>query len=340
MAGRIRSIKPEILEDEKTAALSHLAWRLFVSLWLIADDYGNLRGDPTYIMGQALWAAGETRKTVSQAIDELAAVGLIVRYTVRGQSYANIAGWAKHQKVTHIGKPRVPGPAEADETVQITTETPVEVSGGPHETLSRDLRSPISDLRSECSLPHAIPQSVQAPPSGLATIPDLGSLAVTKSELAVELQERTPASAYNPEDPREIGRLAENTWRRVSDKGIELARELRIPVPLPFPEITPGTYRKGFVELKSRIREEGALAPAACDRVLGNLEKQARETGSVEWLAEKVFGENAWLNARNGIDLSLRGGRSASRASRARDPTVGRGQEHKPNEYAPGDQDL
>lgn len=42
MAGRIRSIKPEILDDEKCASLSHLE---------IADDYGNLRGDPDYVRG-------------------------------------------------------------------------------------------------------------------------------------------------------------------------------------------------------------------------------------------------------------------------------------------------
>ena len=49
MAGRIRSIKPELLEDEKAAALSDAAWRLFVSSWLLADDYGCFRAGPRYL---------------------------------------------------------------------------------------------------------------------------------------------------------------------------------------------------------------------------------------------------------------------------------------------------
>lgn len=162
MAGRIRSIKPEILEDEKTAALSHLAWRLFVSLWLIADDFGNLRGDPVYVLGQTLWATNETRKTIDGALNEMAAIGLIVRYRVRGQSYCHIAGWAKHQKVTHIGKPRVPGPNESDPELPRDAETVPPVSANPPETFTPDLRPQITDRRSstEESLPRAIPQSV------------------------------------------------------------------------------------------------------------------------------------------------------------------------------------
>lgn len=115
MAGRIRTIKPEILDDEKTASLEHVEWRLFVSLFLIADDYGNLRADPDYVRGQTLWATKESRESVAIAIGKIADVGLVEIYTVRGQTYMHIAGWKKHQRVTHPGKPRMPGPAEVNE---------------------------------------------------------------------------------------------------------------------------------------------------------------------------------------------------------------------------------
>lgn len=150
MAGRIRSIKPEILEDEKTAALSHLEWRLFVSLWLIADDYGNLRGDASYVCAQTLWAARETRDSVLDAIKALVHEGLLVAYCVRGQSYLHVTGWDRHQKVDKPGKPRMPGPAEAEPE---HSGTPRHDSRDSREfppeslaSLETDLRPPIIDL--------------------------------------------------------------------------------------------------------------------------------------------------------------------------------------------------
>lgn len=150
MAGRIRSIKPEILDDEKTAALSHLEWRLFVSVWLIADDYGNFRGDPTFVMGQVLWAAGESPRSVAGALEGLQKVSLLTRYMVRGQTYFHVNGWDKHQKVSHPGKARMPGQDEADpeykECFSESSGGPPESSGGIRESLLPDLRPPTSDL--------------------------------------------------------------------------------------------------------------------------------------------------------------------------------------------------
>lgn len=106
--GRIRTIKPEILDDEKTARLSHLGWRTFVSMMLLADDYGNMRAAPQYLQAQIMW--GRPDGDISDAIGELEDAGLVLRYEVNGQEYLNISGWHKHQKVDRPGRPRVPGP--------------------------------------------------------------------------------------------------------------------------------------------------------------------------------------------------------------------------------------
>lgn len=161
MAGRIRSIKPEILEDEKTAALSHIEWRVFVSVWLIADDYGHFRGDPAYVRGQILWATNEHHDSVAAALETLARVSLLSRYTVRGQSYYEICGWSKHQKVDKPGKPRMPGPEQADAEYQSTlTGSSGELSRDSRETLATDLRPPTSDLdpdrEREARAPHGV----------------------------------------------------------------------------------------------------------------------------------------------------------------------------------------
>lgn len=119
--GRIRTIKPEILEDEKTAHLDDRAWRLFVSLFLLADDYGNMRGSPAWIQGQVFWA--DDSRDIRETLARLSRESLIRPYVVRGQSYITITNWSKHQKVDKPGKPRVPGPEEADDAEREDAKT-------------------------------------------------------------------------------------------------------------------------------------------------------------------------------------------------------------------------
>lgn len=166
MSGRIRTIKPELLEDEKTASLSSDQWRLFVSLFLLADDYGNLHGEARRIEAAVFWGYQPSSST-TDLLSVLEDVGLITRYVVSGQSYVSISGWSKHQKVQHPGKPRVPQPPkqrasreshedyrDPPETLSRISgvlpsygnhyvhETLTRVSGVSHETLTPDLRSP------------------------------------------------------------------------------------------------------------------------------------------------------------------------------------------------------
>jgi hypothetical protein len=106
---------------------------------------------------------------------------------------------------------------------------------------------------------------------------------------------------YDPADARARGQLAEATYRRVSDSRVSLAAAFKLPEQLPFPLITPSTRPRAFMELLDRVREEGAAAPAACDRVVENLIAQARETRDVEWLSLKSFSTGAWTTARERV---------------------------------------
>lgn len=142
MARRIRSIKPEILDDEKTAFLSHLEYRLFVGSWIVADDYGNLRGDPDYLRGQIVWASRESRETVAKALESLERVALLTPYSVRGQTYYHVTTWDKHQRIDKPGKPGMPGPEQSDSPVVVITSDDSresrESSGNPRESLAPD----------------------------------------------------------------------------------------------------------------------------------------------------------------------------------------------------------
>jgi hypothetical protein len=153
MSGRIRTIKPELLDDAVTAGLSDMAFRLFVSSLVLADDYGRLRAEPAWLMGQIYWTRTIQVEEFLSALKEL--IPLMLFYEVNGQRYAEIRNWAKHQKVSHPGKPRVPTPPE------ILPRS----SGESRETLVPDLRSPIP-ITDQGS-----PTTTGATPAGLDTRP-------------------------------------------------------------------------------------------------------------------------------------------------------------------------
>ncbi len=113
MAGRIRTLKPEILENERTARLTHEAWRLFVSLLLLSDDWGNLHANPARLAGSIFWGK-ECSRSTEELLCELESSGLILRYGAKGQPCLHISGWEEHQRVDKPGRPRVLGPDKAD----------------------------------------------------------------------------------------------------------------------------------------------------------------------------------------------------------------------------------
>jgi hypothetical protein len=147
---RIRTLKPEILEDAATAGLSDAAFRLFVSLIVLADDYGNVRADARWLLGQVWWAHG-TSPRVAEFLRETSDVGLVGVYTVRGQIYASILGWGKHQRIDNAGKARVPSPNDAEaqpfvfDAREAREDLPIFAASRGEIPLDPDLRPPTSD---------------------------------------------------------------------------------------------------------------------------------------------------------------------------------------------------
>lgn len=111
LAGRIRTIKPEWLEDERMVMASNAARVLSIALILEADDYGNGRANDVLLGGRIF----PTNPHESPgALRELRDMGFLTLYRVRGQRYFAITNWDKHQKVSKPGKPRVPQLCDAD----------------------------------------------------------------------------------------------------------------------------------------------------------------------------------------------------------------------------------
>jgi uncharacterized phage protein (TIGR02220 family) len=115
---RIRTIKPEWLQDERLAGLSDAARTLSISLILLADDYGNGRANEMFIAAQVWAYSGDSIASVSrktrECLESLSDIGFVDLYEVRGQKYYSIRNWGKHQRVDRPSKPHVPGPEESE----------------------------------------------------------------------------------------------------------------------------------------------------------------------------------------------------------------------------------
>ena len=159
MPGRIRTIKPEILEDEKTAGLDDAAFRLFVALILLADDHGNGRATPKWLDLQIWWARDASRD-IRESLASLSGCGLIQLYEADGQHYYHLPGWAKNQKVDHPSKGRVPAPPNESNrgVAAIPRETLAKPSRNPRESLAPDpIRS--DPIRSDPTRPDPTPHT-------------------------------------------------------------------------------------------------------------------------------------------------------------------------------------
>lgn len=151
---RIRTLKPEIVEDEDTASLSDSAFRLFVSLIVLADDYGNTRGEDWWIRSR-VWGARRESPRIAEILRELTEADLVILYSVREQTYLHLCGWEKHQRVDNRGKQVIP--PHDDQDSQIVTLDSATRGESPRTSASRgdpplrprtyDLGSGISEHR-------------------------------------------------------------------------------------------------------------------------------------------------------------------------------------------------
>lgn len=115
MRPRIRTIKPEIWQDERVGKLTRDARLLFVGLITMADDQGRLRELPAAIRGHVFPYDCVGDSKISRWVQEISAAGLVVRYEVSGANYVAFRRWSKHQKVDRARDSSLPPPPGFDE---------------------------------------------------------------------------------------------------------------------------------------------------------------------------------------------------------------------------------
>lgn len=125
---RSRNIKPGFFVNEDLVELPFATRLLFAGLWTLADREGRLDDRPKRIK-MAIFPADDVN--VDAALDELAAAGLIIRYTVDVCRYIQIVNFTKHQNPHHQEKPSViPPPPNKDGHFEPIPDKP-EISSEP-----------------------------------------------------------------------------------------------------------------------------------------------------------------------------------------------------------------
>jgi len=118
MAGRIRSLKPELREHAPFATLTDGAARLFVMLYTLVDDEGRCPAGARFIAGAIFFGRPRTPAVVGRLLAELASALLVTLYEVDGSPFLEMVGWREKGAVCHqrIDKPqlaRYPAPGAA-----------------------------------------------------------------------------------------------------------------------------------------------------------------------------------------------------------------------------------
>ncbi len=118
---RARNIKPGFFSNEDLVELPFGTRLLFIGLWTIADRAGRLEDRPKRIK-MALFPADDL--DVNQALNDLQAMGFLIRYEVDGARFIQVTSFEKHQNPHRDEKASaIPAPCGHDaSTVQAACE--------------------------------------------------------------------------------------------------------------------------------------------------------------------------------------------------------------------------
>jgi len=107
---RARLISPEFWTSEAVVDCPPMTRLLLLGLSTFADDFGVLPLRPRTLRMQIFPGDALDDNQMRAMIEELAARGLVRRYTAEGVEYLSIVDWAVHQRGGKRTRRRYPGP--------------------------------------------------------------------------------------------------------------------------------------------------------------------------------------------------------------------------------------
>ena len=131
---RIRTIKPEMFQDEKLAPCDPTTRLVFLGLIAMADDAGRVL-DNVRVIDAFIFP--ETNDSSHEPLMRLSGMGRVVRgKTASGQRVLEICNWSRHQKIQHPNlRSALPEIVEV-QAVTISHEPLMRDSRGAHEPLT------------------------------------------------------------------------------------------------------------------------------------------------------------------------------------------------------------
>ena len=119
---RIRSLKPEMWQDEKIGNVSRDARLLFTGLITLADDEGRFRALPSIIVGHVFPYDEDATRRLKLWLSELVDAGLVVLYEAGGTRYGWLPQFTQHQRINRPTPSLLPDPSRSPHE-QITEES-------------------------------------------------------------------------------------------------------------------------------------------------------------------------------------------------------------------------
>lgn len=140
---RQRMIKPEFYTSDSLAEVHPMARYLFIGLWVMADDCGNLKYSPRKIRLQVYPFDDIPDREVELQLACLEDIGCIYGYEVDGERFVTIPNFSTYQTINRPSKTTIPCPENVKDRHQIRAW----VSSGKPAKLFNN-----SALLNECSM--------------------------------------------------------------------------------------------------------------------------------------------------------------------------------------------
>lgn len=106
---RIRTIKPQHVEDKELPNISLQAHLLWILSWCFSDDEGILEADPLFIKSKIFPRRTDIRvEQVVQWLDQLVKARYIIPFTYNGEGYYLHRTFRTHQKIDRKQESKIP----------------------------------------------------------------------------------------------------------------------------------------------------------------------------------------------------------------------------------------
>jgi hypothetical protein len=159
MRPRIRTVKPEMRQDERYGRLSYPARELFNGLITMADDEGRFRAPASAILGHVFPYDEDAPRKLRDWVAEVKTSGMVIFYVADGLPYGAFRHWRRHQKINRPRPSDLPPPPDHDIVTDNSVDAHDAVTNGSVNEHGERTTSDLS--HAQARVPVQIPEELQ-----------------------------------------------------------------------------------------------------------------------------------------------------------------------------------